>query len=998
MCGLGRAALRSLKRRAQAGRTTLSKSIRIHRLALLCSVSLVSLAALTPVAALAQTAPASADPEATEVEEIVVTGIRAQLRTAQAIKQDSEVIVDSVTAVDIGALPDRSVSEALQRISGVTLQRTNAARDPARLAAEGGGVFVRGLSWVRSETNGRDIFSASNGRGLSFEDVSADLLAGVDVYKNVAANMIEGGIAGTINLRTRVPFDNSDRLLAVNADYNYGDLSERGFWSGSAIASDRWDTGIGEIGLLANISVSNVGNRTDSISVDRYDPVVLDAGNAPTDRSAAVGTTVYVPKYLGWRTIDWEQERTAVALAAQWRPNDDLLFTLQALGSQADAYNIERALGTENVSSPNSSFRYNDEDVFVGGTVRQANYNTDTRVGDDTKRTGEVSLGFRYDPDSAWSFSGDLQYVKSTAEIYSMTAFTQLANRPDLSITIDGDLPTITSTGGTTSQQSAYWWAAAMDHIEDNEADEVAARLDASYDFEEGSLFKSVSFGIRGTEKNYTNRQTGYNWGLLSNQYWGNGGGATVFLDQTGFPGGRQDPRLPGASELYSFNNFFRGDAPVPGVAWFPTADLVSNGTAYAYDILRNTQSSGWGWSPLSDDYESYRLGGGNGGITELTEKTEAAFVYARFGAENALFGKTFDGNLGLRVVETTTETNTVTTLPVIAGACPTTANCTAFNRAVQFSRGGSLDGQDVSTSYTNYLPSLNLRVFLDDDLQLRLAASQAMVRPEMYQLQPFTNLSINFQPDGYTLNPTTPFTGVGGNPTLKPIKSNNFDLSLEWYFAPTGSVTFAAFHKDISDYIFTGTETVSITNGGVTYPFVLTRYTNGDEGTVDGFELAYQQFFDFLPGVFSGLGFQGNFTYIDSSGGRNTSQNILDPLQNSASADPLPLEGMSRTSYNAALLYERFGVSARLAYNWREEYLLTTSAANVNAPVWASDYGQLDGSIFYNITDDLKIGIQSTNILNERTVLKVGNETRKPPYNWVDTDRRVAVVLRAAF
>lgn len=975
---------------------------RNSRVALLCGASLVSLVALAPMSAMAQSAPAAQDPEATDVDELVVTGIRAQLRSAQAIKQDSEVIVDSVTAVDIGALPDRSVSEALQRIPGITLQRTNAARDPARLAAEGGGVFVRGLSWVRSETNGRDIFSASNGRGLSFEDVSADLLAGVDVYKNVAANMIEGGIAGTVNLRTRVPFDNSEPLISLNTDYNYGDLSERGFFSGSFLASDRWDTGIGEIGLLANISVSNVGNRTDSISVDRYDPVVLNAGNAPTDGSAAAGDTVYIPKYLGWRTIDWEQERTAVALAAQWRPNDDLLFTFQALTSEANAYNVERALGTESILNPNSTYTYNDDSVFVGGNVPQANYNTDTRVGDDSKRTTDIALSFRYAPNSPWSFSGDLQYVESTAEIYSMTAFTQLLNRPDLNIQIGGDLPTVTSTGGTTEDRSTYWWAAAMDHIEDNEADEIAGRFDVTYDFEEGSFFKSASFGVRGTEKNYINRQTGYNWGLLSNQYWGNGGGAVVYLDDTGFPGGTQDPRLLDASELYTFDNFFRGDAPVPGVAWFPTAGLINQGTAYAYDILRNTQSSGWGWTPLSDDYESYRLGGGNGGITELTEQTQAAYVYSRFGAENALFGRTFDGNIGVRVVQTETTAAAVTTLPVIQGTCPPIANpgadCTAFNQAVAFSTGGSLDGAAVSNSYTDVLPSFNLRVFLADGLQARFAVSRAMVRPEMYQLQPFTNLSINFEADGYTLDDVAPFTGIGGNPTLDPIKATNYDFSLEWYFAPTGSVTFAAFHKDITDYIFTGTDTETFTNGGVTYDFLLTRYVNGDEGTVDGFELAYQQFYDFLPGWLGGFGFQGNFTFIDSSGGRNTSQNILDPLQNTASGEALPLEGMSRTSYNAALLYENYGISARLAYNWREEYLLTTSAANVNAPVWASDYGQLDGSVFYNLTDDVKIGIQSTNILNERTVLKVGNETRKPPYNWVDTDRRVSIVLRAAF
>ena len=177
------------------------------------------------------------------VEEVIVTGIRQSLESAQEIKQNAEQIVESVTAQDIGALPDRSVSEALQRIPGITLQRTNENRDPARLASEGGAVFIRGLSWVRSETNGRDVFSAKDGRGLSFEDVSADLLAGIDVYKNPSAEMIEGGIGGIVNLRTRLPFDSQQQLLAFSADYNYTDLREDGFTSGNALFSDQWDVG-----------------------------------------------------------------------------------------------------------------------------------------------------------------------------------------------------------------------------------------------------------------------------------------------------------------------------------------------------------------------------------------------------------------------------------------------------------------------------------------------------------------------------------------------------------------------------------------------------------------------------------------------------------------------------------------------------------------------------------------------------------------------------------
>src|SRR5437879_430212 len=209
---------------------------------------------------------ATTPPEATSSKNaIIVTGIRASLRSARDRKKSAEQIVDSITATDIGALPDRSVSEALQRIPGVTLQRTNEARDPARLSAEGGGIFIRGLSWVRSEFNGRDTLSANNGRSLGFEDVPADLLAGVDVYKNPTADLVEGGIGGLVNLRTRKPFDQSGQLIGFSADVNYADLRKKSFKSGYALYSNRWHTGIGDLGILLSGSINNIGNRTDEL-------------------------------------------------------------------------------------------------------------------------------------------------------------------------------------------------------------------------------------------------------------------------------------------------------------------------------------------------------------------------------------------------------------------------------------------------------------------------------------------------------------------------------------------------------------------------------------------------------------------------------------------------------------------------------------------------------------------------------------------------------------
>src|SRR5262249_16949501 len=144
---------------------------------------------------------------------------------------------------------------------------------------------------------------------------------------------------------------------------------------------------------------------------------------------------------------------------------------------------------------------------------------------------------------------------------------------------------------------------------------------------------------------------------------------------------------------------------------------------------------------------------------------------------------------------------------------------------------------------------------------------------------------------------------GVGGNPELNPTRATQLDGSLEWYFAPTGSVTVNGFYKKIKDYIFAGPNQETLTSNAVTETFSVTRYQNGAAGSLRGFELAYQQFYDFLPGMLHGLGFEGNITYVDSTGGRNSALNVLDTNQTTGQNDmTLPLEGMSRWSYNAGV------------------------------------------------------------------------------------------------
>src|SRR3569833_2020163 len=159
---------------------------------------------------------------------IVVTGIRASLTNSQNIKRNADTVVDAITAEDIGALPDRSVTEALQRVPGVSMNRFAGSNDPDHFSVEGSGVVIRGLSFVRSELNGRDTFSTGVcGQAINFADVPAELLGSVEVYKNTTAEMIEGGLAGTVNLNTRKPFDSKGLHLSIDAEANYGDMRKK---------------------------------------------------------------------------------------------------------------------------------------------------------------------------------------------------------------------------------------------------------------------------------------------------------------------------------------------------------------------------------------------------------------------------------------------------------------------------------------------------------------------------------------------------------------------------------------------------------------------------------------------------------------------------------------------------------------------------------------------------------------------------------------------------
>lgn len=347
--------------------------------AFLCGASTLVMGAalLQPTAALAQqsddakplsqttdpnaaTEPAAAPGKST----IIITGQRRALRSSQQIKKNADTVVDSITANDIGAFPDKSVAEALQRVPGITVNRFAATGDTAHFSAEPSGVIIRGLPQVRSEFNGRDTFSANSGRGLNWTDITPELLAGVDAYKNQTADMIEGGIAGTINLRTRVPFDAPGELIQLGVRANYGNLAKKWTPDVNGFYSNRWQTGIGELGVMADLAYSQVKTRTQGIQFARVG--IFENGAFPnsagvTSSDFAPGTII-APSQITFRDTGYDRQRTGISAAAQWRSNDHKwLATAQYLRSTYKNEWDERTFGSnlfQGIYGQNVRFRY----------------------------------------------------------------------------------------------------------------------------------------------------------------------------------------------------------------------------------------------------------------------------------------------------------------------------------------------------------------------------------------------------------------------------------------------------------------------------------------------------------------------------------------------------------------------------------------------------------------------------------------------------------------
>jgi len=437
------------------------------------SLAAAQAALLCSSLALAQTAPApaaaasAADGKVQKVEAVTVTGRRAALQSAQKIKQESDEVVDSIVADDIGKLPDRSVTEVLQRIVGITIDRTMAKGDPEHSSVEGSSVNIRGLSYVRSEVNGRDTFSANGGRTLNFEDVPPELMAGVDVYKNPSAEQIEAAIGGLVNLRTALPFDYAGFKGHVTASGNYNELQGKFSPSASGLLSNRWKTDIGEVGMLMSLAHSKSSTRTDLWQVEPY---------------YKIDGTHWVPKGAQWRDSNFERNRNGLYGALQWK-KDDLESSLTYFQSKYRMQWDENALFAQ--TDPwklvfGSDAKYDANNVFVSGTLTApadggVNFGADTRYMTRNSKTRDLGWNLKWKVDNRWTLSTDLQLVKSRTNAFDSTVATGLL-MPKETLDLNGSTPRVVfdaSDLASLQNKGNYYWAFTMEHLDRSKAEQV---------------------------------------------------------------------------------------------------------------------------------------------------------------------------------------------------------------------------------------------------------------------------------------------------------------------------------------------------------------------------------------------------------------------------------------------------------------------------------------------------------------------------------------------
>ena len=864
----------------------------------------------------------------TDLQQVVVTGIRASLMQAQDIKRNSGLIVDSIVADDIGKLPDANVAEALQRITGVQVSRDQ---------GEGSQVQVRGLSQVETLLNGREIFTAGKERGLSFQDIPSELLSGADVYKTSSADMLEGGIGGVIDLRTRHPLDFTGDKEAATFKVTDADYARKQKADGSLLLSDRWKIGGGDFGALLSVAYQDRDYRADEMEL-----------GLPSQ--TADGKGIYAPTGAYSQYELGERIRTGITTALQWRPTKDLEFYLDGdysnLKTRTDDYGLYVSpyyanpinfpvtvinpytgvgqAGTAYFGAlyPNGTLTTSNN-VLQKGTFWGADMSTSGAVSDTETEIGQLAVGAKW-RNGDWKVRTDLAATRSRySSIYNSAGLGDYVNGASVSYDTTTSVPSAypTAPGGVNlASSSGYYAGNAVYFKQVNDARETAWRIDAD-DTIGGKFWTTAHAGLRLSDRTATSTEID----ALDNSYQSSGTGAiggtsTAYASQLGV--------IPYSNLLSA-----AGSGTYP-TQWISVTNL---------NWLRNLQASRSAMGltvPALDPAQTF------------VDYEDTAALYGRGDFETEWLGKTVNGNVGLRYVNVREQRD--------------------FNAAIS---SGVTSPQVLNNTQNEILPSLNLRMDITDKLVGRFSASKTVTLPDFMQMIPSLTLNANDK------------TGYQGNPNLQPVTSRNLDAALEYYLSKSDYVFGTTFYKLVDGFVQTGTTAYSY-NGSI---YNVQTPVNGPQGTIKGLELGYQGFFSTLPGMLRGLGLQANFTYVDSSapGVLSGQKTELENL----SRDSYNLIGMyDLGDVSARLAYSYRGKYLAGSQNY---YTVASSGAMPSifqTPVYMQGYGLLDAYFSYAVGKHVKLAFEGNNLL--RTVRQsYYGVTGQPLGTYVD-DRRYGLSL----
>lgn len=916
------------------------------------------------VAAIALSTPAFAQDQTDEVEttapaqgeavpdaaasgtDIVVTGIRGSLQRNLDIKRTSPGVVDVISAEDIGKFPDSNVAASLQRLPGVSINRSGSRGEPQ-------GITVRGFGGDFNETliDGRRLATSTGGRAVDFTTVGSDFVGQLGVYKTPDVTLSSSSIGATVNISYPKPFDKMGDRVAITAAGSYQDESEAFVPTLGGLFSKTFagDT----MGILGSAVYTRRDTQVNRVFVSgwqggRYRPCQLTA--VCTDAQNAVPGTI-----VGWYQQQYgadqrytKDERLDGRLAFQWQVSDSLLLTVDDNYSRqtvnSDAYGFGVWFNQGDLRNVVLDENGTTVDFTQAGTPTDFTANTSSQL----RETNQVGVNLKWDAterlnfelDGAYSLSKqnpDNRVADDNGDIgYGGNLATTLGSRVDGSS--NGAFPTLTAFGPNGDGSRFVDPTIIGSHVtvratQINRDEIKQVRFTGSWD---GDQIK-IKAGGQYTEDSFQleNRNT------FVNNHWQAYAG---YGAPTGRGGGLVVPPglITGQLNTGNWIPGFSGTLPSPLLIYSP-----AQYQAFLTGLGDPTQQTiaGFNYGCCNPPYTGqFVLAQDPGSVQDILEKTWALYLRADFQAD--LGTMPFRLNAGLRYENTDLNSSGFGRLPT------SITRSTSDPTLLQIGFG---DVQAISTdvSYDYFLPSVDAKLELTDTLHIRADASRTLTRPALNTLTPVLNVGA-----GQRIGA---LTATGGNPALQPYLAWNYDAAIEWYYARNSYFSVNGFLKDVSNFVVAGAQQQTINDvvdptTGQAAVFVVSQRVNGPSAIVRGVEIAWQQVFGN-----SGFGFNANATFVDT----NKPYDETD-----LSTTGFAVTGLANSA-NFVGFYDKDGFQIRAAVNWRDKYLLQFGQAQNNSafgaePTFVNEAIQVDLSSSWDFTPNTSVFVEALNVFNE--------------------------------